>query len=53
MNNLGIHAEIIKVEDTEKIVSYSVMVAPAVVINENVKLVIKIPEENEVRKWRS
>jgi small redox-active disulfide protein 2 len=53
VNELGIRAEIVKVEDIEKIVSYGVMVTPAVVVNGDVKLVGKVPEENEVRKWIS
>ncbi|MHC1755181.1 MAG: thioredoxin family protein [Methanosarcina sp.] len=53
VNNLGINTEIVKVEDIEKIVSYGVMVTPTVVINGDVKLVGKIPEENEVKKWIS
>lgn len=51
VNGLDINAEIVKVEDIDRIVSYGVMVTPAVVINGDVKLVGKIPEENEERKW--
>jgi small redox-active disulfide protein 2 len=51
VDDLGVNAEIEKVEDIDRIVSYGVMVTPAVVINGDVKLAGKIPEENEVRKW--
>lgn len=51
INEVGIDAELVKVEDVEKIVNYGVMVTPAVVIDGDVKLVGKIPEEDEVRKW--
>lgn len=51
VNDMGIDAEILKVEDIDKIVNYGVMVTPAVVIDGDVKLVGKVPEENEVRKW--
>lgn len=53
VDDLSVNAEIEKVEDIDRIVSYGVMVTPAVVINGDVKLVGKIPEENEVRKWIS
>ena len=47
----GIEAEVIKVEDIEKIMSYCVMVTPAVVIDGEVKLAGKVPDEKDVRKW--
>ncbi|MDY9927824.1 thioredoxin family protein [Methanosarcina sp.] len=47
----GKKAEIAKVEDIETILNYGVMVTPAVVIDGEVKLAGKIPDEKEVRKW--
>jgi small redox-active disulfide protein 2 len=52
MNN-GIKAEVIKVEDIEKILNYGVMITPAVVIDGDVKLVGKVPDEKDIRKWIS
>jgi small redox-active disulfide protein 2 len=47
----GIEAEVIKVEDIEAILNYGVMVTPAVVIDGEVKLAGRVPDEKEVRKW--
>ncbi len=44
---LGIEAQVEKVEDMQKIMSYGVMSTPALVINGVVKLVGKVP--NKVR----
>lgn len=41
--NLGIIAEIEKVEDIAIIMSYGVMSTPALVVNENVKIAGKVP----------
>ena len=47
----GIEAEVVKVEDIEKIMSYGVMVTPAVVIDGEVKLAGKVPDEKDIKKW--
>jgi small redox-active disulfide protein 2 len=47
----GIEAEVVKVEDIEKIMSYGVMVTPAVVIDGDVKLAGKVPDEKDIKKW--
>lgn len=47
----GVEAEVVKVEDIEKIMSYGVMVTPAVVIDGEVKLAGKVPDEKEIKKW--
>ncbi len=47
----GVEAEVIKVEDIEKIMSYGVMVTPAVVIDGDVKLAGKVPDEKDIKKW--
>ncbi len=51
MKNSGVEAEIVKVEDVETILNYGVMITPAVVIDGDVKLVGKVPDEKEVKKW--
>jgi small redox-active disulfide protein 2 len=45
---LGIVAEVEKVEDVAKIMSYGVMSTPALVINEEVKLAGKVPNKARV-----
>lgn len=47
----GVEAEVVKVEDIEKIMNYGVMVTPAVVIDGEVKLAGKVPDEKEIKKW--
>ena len=51
LKNSGVEAEIVKVEDFETILNYGVMITPAVVIDGDVKLVGKVPDEKEVKKW--
>lgn len=45
---LGIEAEVEKVEDMQKIMSYGVMSTPALVINGVVKLVGKVPNKAKI-----
>lgn len=47
----NIEAEVIKVEDIEQILNYGVMVTPAVVIDGEVKVAGKVPDEKDIRKW--
>lgn len=51
LKQTGVEAEVIKVEDIEKIMNYGVMVTPAVVIDGEVKLAGKVPDEKDIRKW--
>ena len=51
LKQTGVEAEVIKVEDFETILNYGVMVTPAVVIDGEVKLAGKIPDEKDIRKW--
>ncbi|HBY56511.1 MAG TPA: thioredoxin family protein [Candidatus Atribacteria bacterium] len=51
VKELGIAAEIIKITDINKIISYGVMMTPALVINGEVKVAGKIPEKEEIKKW--
>lgn len=53
LKQTGVEAEVVKVEDIEKILSYGVMITPAVVIDGDVKLAGKVPDEKDVRKWIS
>ena len=51
LKNTGIEAEVVKVEDIEMIMKYGVMITPAVVVDGDVKVAGKFPDEKEVRKW--
>ena len=50
---LGINAEILKVEDINSILNYGVMVTPAVVIDGDVKIAGKVPTVEKVKEWLS
>jgi len=47
----GVDAEIIKVEDFDKILGYGVMVTPALVVDGEVKVAGKVPSVDEIKKW--
>jgi len=47
----GITAEIVKVKDLDKILSYGVAMTPALVINGEVKCAGKIASVEEITKW--
>lgn len=47
----GVNAEIIKVEDFDKILGYGVMVTPALVVDGEVKVAGKVPSVDEIKKW--
>lgn len=47
----GIQAEVIKVEDLNKITEYGVMMTPALVIDGEVKTSGRIPSKQEISEW--
>jgi len=49
----GIQADVLKVEDINKITQYGVMTTPALVIDGEVKASGRIPESDEIKKWIS
>ena len=51
VEELGIDAEIIKVEELDKITEYGVMMTPALVIDGEVKVAGKIPGKEEIKTW--
>ncbi|MDD4288683.1 MAG: thioredoxin family protein [Candidatus Caldatribacteriota bacterium] len=51
VEELGIDAEIIKVEELDKITEYGVMMTPALVIDGEVKVAGKIPAKQEIMTW--
>ena len=51
IEELGINAEIIKVEELDKITEYGVMMTPALVIDGKVKVAGKIPSKQDIINW--
>lgn len=51
VQELGVQAELVKVEDLKDIVAYGVMRTPALVINEKVKAVGKVPKIEKIKKY--
>jgi small redox-active disulfide protein 2 len=49
----GKEAEVLKVEDIQKITGYGVMSTPALVIDGVVKVKGKVPKVEEIKKWIS
>ena len=49
----GKEAEVLKVEDIQKIMDYGVMSTPALVIDGVVKVKDKVPKVEEIKKWIS
>ena len=47
----GVNAQVEKVTDVMEIAGYGVFGTPAVVINDEVKCVGKIPKKEEIRLW--
>ena len=47
----GVQAEVIKVEDMERITGYGVMMTPALVVNGEVKTTGKIPSAEDIKQW--
>lgn len=50
---LGIIAEVIKVEDMNVAIDYGVMITPAVVVDGDVKIAGKVPTVEKVKEWLS
>ena len=51
VEELGIRAEIIKIEDFQEIVDRGVMMTPAVLFDGEAKIVGKVPTIDEVKKF--
>jgi len=51
IEELGIEAEIVKVEELDKITAYGVMMTPALVIDGELKVAGKIPSKQEIINW--
>ncbi|OFI05932.1 hypothetical protein CLOACE_14070 [Clostridium acetireducens DSM 10703] len=51
IEELNIDAEVEKVTDFKDIVSYGVMKTPALVVDENVKIMGRVPSVEEIKKY--
>ena len=51
VEEIGIQAEVVKVEDMEIITGYGVMMTPALVIDGEVKTTGKVPLAEEIKQW--
>ncbi|MBZ4663187.1 MAG: redox-active disulfide protein 2 [Caloramator sp.] len=51
IKELGVEAEVIKVEDFKDIMKYGVMRTPAIVINEKVKMFGKVCTVEEIKNY--
>ena len=49
LSEMGVEADIEKVEDIQKIMEYDIMSTPAVVLDGAVKMAGKVPSKEEVR----
>ena len=51
VEELGVSAEILKVEDMQEIINRGVMMTPAVFVDGEAKVVGRIPSPDEIKKW--
>ena len=47
----GVQAEVVKIENMDKITEYGVMMTPALVINGEIKSSGKVPSSEEIKNW--
>jgi small redox-active disulfide protein 2 len=53
VKELNVQAEVVKVEDIQKIMDYGLMSTPAIAIDGEVKAAGRIPTPDEIKKWIS
>jgi small redox-active disulfide protein 2 len=53
VKGLNMQAEVVKVEDIQKIMDYGLMITPAIAIDGQVKAAGRIPAPDEIKKWIS
>jgi len=53
VKELNVQAEVVKVEDIQKIMDYGLMTTPAIAIDGEVKAAGRIPAPDEIKKWIS
>jgi small redox-active disulfide protein 2 len=51
VNELGIEAEVLKVQDIKAITNYGVLMTPALVVDGVVKVAGKVAKVEEIKEW--
>ena len=51
VKEIGVSATVEKVSDIQKIMGYGVMKTPAIVVNEKVKAMGRVPGKDEIKKY--
>ncbi|WP_406661952.1 thioredoxin family protein [Methanolobus sp. ZRKC3] len=51
LQEVGMQADVVKVEDYETILSYGVMITPGLVIDGEVMLAGRVPSVDNVKQW--
>jgi small redox-active disulfide protein 2 len=51
VKELGIEAEVIKVQDIKTITNYGVLITPALVVDGVVKVAGKVPKLEQIKEW--
>lgn len=51
VKELGIDAEVVKVQDIKTITNYGVLITPALVVDGVVKVAGKLPKLEEIKAW--
>ncbi|HLV09010.1 MAG TPA: thioredoxin family protein [Halanaerobiales bacterium] len=51
IENAGIEAEVLKVEDLDEIVNRGIMLTPAVMVDGELKCEGKVPAAKEIKSW--
>jgi len=51
VKELGVDAEVIKVQDIKTITNYGVLMTPALVVDGVVKVAGKLPKVEEIKEW--
>jgi len=51
VKDLGIEAEVVKVQDIKTISNYGVLMTPALVVGGVVKVAGKVPKVEEIKEW--
>ena len=51
VNSNNIDAEVIKVEDLNEMMKYGIMMTPALVINEHLKIYGNVPKDEQILQW--
>ena len=51
VKEMGIEATVVKVEDVQSIIAYGVMKTPALVVDETVKLMGRVPSTEDIKQY--